>query len=145
MCGVHLGRMECPICNSRGKWGKTSKWQWVNSKLGSFRIGFQIYKLNFEFISWISKWSFSFTQLSSNDNTSSFQLWFAHRLKCWTLDFPSFVMIYSMSKMDSWKFSKFILKVKLYVASRFWVLNFYVAKSCFMPHLPCFLAFFLTP
>ena len=38
--------------------------------------------------------------------TSSFQLWFAQRLKCWTPDFPSFKMTYSMLKMDSRKCSK---------------------------------------
>nr|CAN75227.1 hypothetical protein VITISV_043867 [Vitis vinifera] len=35
-CGVHLRRMECPKFNSRGRKSETSKWQWVNSKLGSF-------------------------------------------------------------------------------------------------------------
>ncbi|RVW95436.1 hypothetical protein CK203_028714 [Vitis vinifera] len=44
--------------------------------------------------------------------TSSFQLRFANRLKCWTPDFPSFETIYSMYIMDSRKCSKFVLKVK---------------------------------
>ena len=38
--------MKCPRCNSRGRGGETSKWQWVNSKLVSFRSGFRIHKLN---------------------------------------------------------------------------------------------------
>ena len=38
--------------------------------------------------------------------TSYFQLQFAHRLKCWTPDFPSFEMKYSMHKMDSIKYLK---------------------------------------
>ena len=38
--------------------------------------------------------------------TSSFQLQFAHRLKCWTSDFPSFEMTYSVHEMDSKKCSK---------------------------------------
>ncbi|KAL6323844.1 hypothetical protein AAG906_005839 [Vitis piasezkii] len=37
--------MECPRCNSRGRGGQTSKWQWVNSKLVSFRSGFRIHNI----------------------------------------------------------------------------------------------------
>ena len=43
--------------------------------------------------------------------TSLFRLWFAHYLKCWTPDFPSFEMIYSMYTMDSTKCSKFVLQL----------------------------------
>ena len=57
--------MKCHGHNSRGRGGETSKWQWVNSKLGSFQIGFRIHKLNFEII---SKWPFNFAQLSSNSH-----------------------------------------------------------------------------
>ena len=35
--------------------------------------------------------------------TSSFQLWFTHRLNRWTADFPSFEKTYGMHKMDSGK------------------------------------------
>ena len=38
--------------------------------------------------------------------TSSFQLQFAHRLKRWTPDFPSFEMRYSIHNLSSWKCSK---------------------------------------
>ena len=38
--------------------------------------------------------------------TSSFQLQFNHRLKCWTPHFPSFEKTYSMHEMDSLKYSK---------------------------------------
>ena len=107
------------------------------------------FELDFEFISWISK---SFRNGPSTlcnclqmSITSSFQLQFVHRLNRWTLDFPSFEEIYSMYKMDSYKYSKFVLKFRVYVAIRFWVLNFHATESCFMPHFPCFLAFFLTP
>ena len=41
-----LKRMECHRCNSWGRGDETSKWQWVNSKLVSFRSGFWIHKLN---------------------------------------------------------------------------------------------------
>ena len=51
--------------------------------------------------------------------TSSFQLWFANRLKRWTPDFPSFETIYSMYIMDFRKCSKFVLKVRVYNAIRF--------------------------
>ncbi|KAL6328253.1 hypothetical protein AAG906_034396 [Vitis piasezkii] len=38
--------MECSRYNSRGIGGETSKWQWVNSKLVSFRSGFRIHNSN---------------------------------------------------------------------------------------------------
>lgn len=115
--------MECFRCNSRGRGGGTSKWQWVNSKLVSFRSGFRIHKLNFEIISWISK-SFrndppAWCSCLQMAITSSFQLRFANRLKRWTPDFPSFETIYSMYIMDSRKCSKFVLKVRVYNAIRF--------------------------
>ena len=142
MCGVHLGWMECFRCNSRGKRGETSKWQWLSLKLGPFRI----HKLEFEFISWISK---SFRNGSSTLRscllmaiTFSFQLWFAQRLKRWTLDSLILETTYIIYKMDSIKWSKFFFK---FVAIRFWVLNFHAAESCFMRHFLCFIAFFLTP
>ena len=43
--------------------------------------------------------------------TSLFQLRFAHRLKWWTSNFPSFETIYCVYKMDSKKCSKFVLKL----------------------------------
>ena len=57
--------------------------------------------------------------------TSSVQLWFAHRLKCWTLDFPRFEKIYSMYTMDSRKCSKFFLQLL-----SFWIS--YSMRNCFM-------------
>ena len=104
-------------------------WWWVNSKLGSFQSGFRIHKLNFEIISWISK-SFrndppAWCNCLQMAITSSFQFWFAHRLKHWTPDFSIFETIYSMSEIDFEKCSKFVIKVRIYVATRFWVLNFY--------------------
>ena len=82
--GAHLRQTEHPRCNSRGEGGETPKWQWVNSKLGSFRIGFQIHKLNFEII---LKGSFNSAQLSSNGHNYLFQLRFTPCLKHWTLEF----------------------------------------------------------
>ena len=40
--------------------------------------------------------------------TSLFQLQFAHCLKRWTADFPSFKTTYSMDEMDSRKCSKYV-------------------------------------
>ena len=79
--------------------------------------------MDFEFISWISKsfrndpstWC-SCIQIAI---TSSFQLQFTHYLKHWTPDFMSFEMIYSMYKIESGKFSKFSLKIKVYIAIKF--------------------------
>ena len=51
--------------------------------------------------------------------TSSFQLRFAHRLKRWTSDFPSFETIYGMYKMDSRKYSKCVLRLLSLVHVRF--------------------------
>ena len=50
--------------------------------------------------------------------TSSFQLRFAHRLKRWIADFPSFETTYSMHQMDSRKCSK---SVKQLMSS--WILH----------------------
>ena len=87
------------------------------------------FELDFEFISWISKsfWNGPSTLHSCLQMaiTSSFQLRFVHYLKHWTPNFPSFEKTYSTSKMDSRNFSKFVLKFKVYVATRFWVLNFH--------------------
>ena len=135
--------MECSRCNSRGRWGETSKWQWVNLKLVSFWSGFRIYKLNFEII---SKWPFNLVQLSSHGHN-----FFIPTLICTLFE-----------ALDSWLSKlrkKYIVCIKwtprsvlnLYskleyiLPSDFWVLNFHAAESCFMPHFPCFLAFFLTP
>ena len=57
--------------------------------------------------------------------TSSFQLRFAHRLKSWTPDFPSFEKIYSMYIMNSRKCSKFVLKLL-----HFWISH--SMRNCFM-------------
>ena len=51
--------------------------------------------------------------------TSSFQLQFAHRLKFWTSDFPSFEKIYGMYKMDPRKCSKCVLQLLFLVHIRF--------------------------
>ena len=52
---------------------------------------------------------------------SCFQIWFAHRLKHWILDFMSFKMIYSMPKNNLEKYSKYHLKVIVHVTARIWV------------------------
>ena len=67
----------------------------------------------------VSTWH-SCLQMAIN---SSFQLWFAHRLKHWTPDFPIFETIYSMYIMDSSKYSKFV----------FQLLSFWISHS--MPRL----------
>ena len=64
--------------------------------------------------------------------TSSFQLRFAHHLKHWIADFPSFEIIYSMYTIDSRKFSKFILQLLF-----FWISHsmsrFRIAmRNCFI-------------
>ena len=71
--------------------------------------------MNFEIISWISK-SFrndhpTWCSCLQMTITSSFYFWFAHHLKRWTPDFPSFEMIYGMYTMDSTKCSKFFLQL----------------------------------
>ena len=87
--------------------------------------------MDFEFISWISK-SF-WNDLSALCSclqfaiTSSFQLQFAHCLKFWTPKFPRFKMIYSMYKIEFGKYSKFFLKFRVHVTTRFWVLNYHTA------------------
>ena len=127
MCGVHLGRMKCPRCNSRGEGGETSKWQWVNWKLVSFQSGSRIHKLNFEII---SKWPFSLVHTIWNVGllTSRSSKRYIVCIK-WTLE----------STLNLSSKSEYILP------SDFWGLNFYTTESCFMPHFLCFLAFFLTP
>ena len=60
---------------------------------------------NFEIISWIFKiilkWFINFAQLSSNDHNFFVSTSICvHRLKCWTFDFLSFKMIYSLPKID---------------------------------------------
>ena len=108
------------------------------------------FEVDFEFINWISKsfWNDPSTLCSCFQmaKTSSFQLQFAHRLKHWNPDFPSFETIYNMYKNGLQE----VLQIcpqnqSIYYHKIFWVLNFHAAKSCFMPHFPCFLAFFLTP
>ena len=79
--------------------------------------------MNFEIISWILKsfWNDPLTWCSCLQMTitSSFQLWFANRLKYWTPDFLSFETIYSMYIMDSRKYSQFVLKIRVYNSVRF--------------------------
>ena len=74
--------------------------------------------MDFEFISWISKWFRNAPSALRNflqmTITSPFQLWFTHHLKCWIFYFPSFETIYSLYKVDSGKCSKFVLKFKVY-------------------------------
>ena len=106
------------------------------------------FKVDFEFLSWISK---SFRNDPSTlyscfqiTITSLFQLRFAHRLKRWIPDFPSFKTIYSMYTMDSIKCSKFVLKVKVYNAIKFlsskfpcsWILlhTSFSMFSCFLSY-----------
>ena len=108
--------MKCPRCNSWGRRGETSKWQWVNSKLVSFWSGFRIHKLNFEII---SKWLFSLVQLFSNGHNFFISAPICTPLKRWTPEFPSFETIYSMYTMDSSKCFKFVLKIIVYNAIRF--------------------------
>ena len=127
--------MECPRWNSWGRGDETSKRQWVNSKLESFRI----HKLNFEII---SKWSFNLVQLSSNGHNFFISTPICTLFEALDSWLPEIWKIYSMSKMDSRKCSKFFLKFKVYVTTKFWVLNFHAAESCFMPHFSCLLAFF---
>ena len=76
--------------------------------------------------------------------TSSFQLRFANHLKRWIPDFPRFEKIYSMYTMDSIKFSKFFLKIRVYNSIRFlcskfpcsWILlhTSFSMFSCFLSY-----------
>ena len=108
------------------------------------------FELDFEFISWILKWSRNGPSTLHNYLqiviTSSFQIWFAHYLKSWILDFHGFEKIYSLPKMDFRKLSKFHFKFILHVATRFYVPNFHsIWWICSMPHYPCSLAFHHSP
>ena len=140
--------MKCLRCNSRGREGKTSKWQWVNSKLVSFQSEFRIHKMDFEFISWISK-SFrkdplAWCSILQMAITSSFHLWFVHHLKLWTFNFPRFETIYSMCKMDSRKCFKFVLKFRVYIAIRFLSSKFpcsWILLHASFPMLSCLLSY----
>ena len=121
--------MECFRCNSRGKGSGTSKWQWVNSKLVSFRN---------DLPTWCSCLQMAIT--------SSFQLRFVHCLKPWTPDFLSFKTIYSMYIMDSTKSSKFVLKVRIYNAIRFLSSKFpcsWVLLHASFPMFYCLLSYFI--
>ena len=78
--------------------------------------------------------------------TSSFQLWFAHRLKHWTSDFPSFETIYIMYKMDSRKYSKFFLKVRVYNVIRFFSSKFpcsWILLHASFPMFSCLLSYYI--
>ena len=79
--------------------------------------------MDFDFISWILKSFWDDPSALCNCFqmviTSLFQLRFAHYLKRWTPNFRWFKMIYGMYKMDSEKWSKFVLKVKAYITIRF--------------------------
>ena len=104
--------------------------------------------MDFEFISWISKscrndppaWCNCFQMAI----TSSFQLWFANRLKRWTPDFPRFKTIYSIYIMDSRKCSKFVLKFRVYNAIRFLSSKFpcsWILLHASFPMLSCLLSY----
>ena len=76
--------------------------------------------------------------------TSSFQLWFAHRLKRWTPEFPRFKMTYSMYKINSRKCSKFVLKFKAYITIRFLSSKFpcnWILLHASFPTLFCLLSY----
>ena len=104
--------------------------------------------MDFEFISWISK-SFRNDPLAlcscfQMAITSSFQFWFAHCLKCWTPDLPSFKTIYCMYKMDSKKCSNFFLKVKVYITIRFLTSKFpcsWILLHASLPMFSCLLSY----
>ena len=106
---------------------------------------------HFKFISWILNSQVEFRNGLSVFHgclqmviTSSFHLWFAHHLKCWTPDFPSFETIYSMPKMDFKKCSKFCLKIKVHVTTKFWVLNFHATWWILLHALFPLFAFLLS-
>ena len=76
--------------------------------------------------------------------TSSFQLQFTHRLKRWTPDFPSFETIYTMYKMDLEKYSKYFLKIKVYVVIRFFSSKFpcsWILLHASFPMFTCLLSY----
>ena len=68
-------------------------------------------------------------------------------MKSWTLDFPSFEIIYRMIKIDFGKYSKFFLKFKVHVITRFWVLNFHatwwILFHASFPMFVCLLSYFV--
>ena len=66
--------------------------------------------------------------------TSSFQLWFMHRLKRWIADFPSFETTYSMHQMESRKCSKSVQK---FLSS--WILHVrFLSLLSLLPFMICF-------
>ena len=77
---------------------KFRKWIWL---VRNFSIW--IWLLRNSFSAWCSRLQMAIT--------SSFQLWFAHYLKHWSPDFPSFKIIYSMYTMNSIKCSKFVIQL----------------------------------
>ena len=76
--------------------------------------------------------------------TSLFQIWFAHHLKRWTLDFPSFKTLYNMYKMDSRKHPKFALKIKVYITIIFFSSKFpcsWILLYASFPMFSCLLSY----
>ena len=100
-----------------------ASWNMTFENFASWKCPFR--KLNLWFRSYrncLSAWCSCLPM----DITSLFQLWFAHCLKHWTPDFPSFEAIYSMYKMDPRKWSKMCPAAAL-------LLNFFMLDSslCF--------------
>ena len=100
------------------------------------------FEVDFQFISWISK-SFrndppAWCSCLQMAITSSFQLWFTHRLKSWTPNFLRFKTIYSMYTMNSIKYSKFFFKVRVYNAIRFLSSKFQCSWILLHPSFPMF-------
>ena len=100
-------------------------WKFLKLKVSILQVGLWFRKLNLWFrslLNCLSTWCGCFPMAI----ISSFQLRFAHRLKHWTPDFPSFKTIYCMYKMDSRKFLEMCPIVAL-------LLNFFMSDSslCF--------------
>ena len=98
-----------------------------NNKTGDFAMWFTAAKMKFQLAKWHTcacRWFRKERLISQLQNfrstlhgclqittTSSFELWFVHRLKCWTPEFPSFKTTYSIHKMNSRKCLKCVLQL----------------------------------
>ena len=76
--------------------------KWHLCAKGGFHSSFRSCEMGFGLWNFRTTWC-SCLQMAI---TSSFQLQFVHRLKCWTPDFLSLKMRYSMHEMDPRKYSK---------------------------------------
>ena len=81
--------------------------KWISFR--SCEMGFGLRNFRSSFRS--CKISHSLMRCLQTTITSLFQLQLVHRLKCWTSDLLRFETTYSIHKMDSRKYSKYVLQL----------------------------------